>query len=56
VHSGQVWANAQQMDCLIDAVAQVPAVRLVNAKGANLLSKREEEVVRQNVAPDSRWS
>jgi len=28
-------------------VAQVPAVRLVNAKGANLLSKREEEVVRQ---------
>ena len=46
VHNGQVWANAQQMDCLIDAVAQVPAVRLVNAKGANLLSKREEEVVR----------
>ena len=47
VHSGQVWANARQLDCLIDAVAQVPAVRLVNAKGANLLSKREEEVVRQ---------
>jgi DNA-binding NarL/FixJ family response regulator len=47
VHSGQVWANAQQMECLVDAVAQVPAVRLVNAKGANLLSKREEEVVRQ---------
>jgi len=47
VHSGQVWANAQQLDCLIDAVAQVPTVRLVNAKGASLLSKREEEVVRQ---------
>ena len=47
VHNGQVWANAQQLDCLIDAVAQVPTVRLVNAKGANLLSKREEEVVRQ---------
>ncbi|MFI5107882.1 MAG: LuxR C-terminal-related transcriptional regulator [Terriglobales bacterium] len=47
VHSGQVWANARQLDCLIDAVAQVPTVRLVNAKGANLLSKREEEVVRQ---------
>jgi len=47
VHSGQVWANALQLNCLIDAVAQVPAVRLVNAKGANLLSKREEEVVRQ---------
>ncbi len=47
VHSGQVWANARQLDCLIDAVAQVPTVRLVNAKGASLLSKREEEVVRQ---------
>ncbi len=47
VHSGQVWANALQMNCLIDAVAQVSAVRLVNAKGTNLLSKREEEVVRQ---------
>jgi DNA-binding NarL/FixJ family response regulator len=46
VHSGQVWANAEQMDCLIDAVAQVPSVRLVNAKGASLLSKREEDVVR----------
>ena len=47
VHSGQVWANARQLDCLIDAVAKVPTARLVNAKGANLLSKREEEVVRQ---------
>jgi len=46
VHNGQVWANAEQMNCLVDAVAQVPTVRLVNAKGANLLSKREEEVVR----------
>ncbi len=47
VHSGQVWANARQLDCLIDAVAQAPAVRLANAKGASLLSKREEEVVRE---------
>jgi two-component system, NarL family, nitrate/nitrite response regulator NarL len=42
VHGGQVWANARQLDCLVDAVAQVHTVRLVNAKGANLLSKREE--------------
>jgi DNA-binding NarL/FixJ family response regulator len=47
VHSGQVWANAQQLDCLVDAVAQAPNVRLVNAKGLNLLSKRENEVVWQ---------
>ncbi|MGC2323631.1 MAG: response regulator transcription factor [Terriglobales bacterium] len=46
VHDGQVWANARQLDCLVDAVAQVPTVRLINAKGFNLLSKREEEVAR----------
>lgn len=46
VDSGQIWANAWQLNCLVDAVAQAPAVRLVNAKGASLLSKREEEVVR----------
>ena len=47
VHRGQVWANAQQLNCLIDAVVQAPPVRLVNAEGVNLLSKREEDVVRQ---------
>ncbi|HYN15457.1 MAG TPA: response regulator transcription factor [Terriglobales bacterium] len=47
VHGGQVWANAQQLDCLVDAVAQAPTVRLVNAKGFNVLSKREEEVMRR---------
>ena len=47
VHRGQVWANTQQLNFLIDAVAQAPPVRLVNTKGVNLLSKREEEVVRQ---------
>ena len=46
VYNGEVWANAQQFNCLVDAVAQVPNVRLVNAKGTSLLSRREEEVVR----------
>jgi len=46
IHGGQVWANTKQMNSLIDAVAQVPTVRLINAKGVNLLSRREEEVVR----------
>ena len=46
VHDGQVWANAQQMNSVIDALAQAPNVRLINTKGANILSKREEEVVR----------
>jgi DNA-binding NarL/FixJ family response regulator len=47
VHGGQVWANAQQLNCLIDALAQAHTVRFANAKGFNLLSKREEEVVQQ---------
>ena len=47
VHRGQIWANAQQLNYLIDAVEQAPPVRLVNAKGVNLLSKREEEVMQQ---------
>jgi len=46
VHNGDVWANAQQMNCLVDALALAPNVRLINAKGAYLLSKREEGVVR----------
>ena len=46
VHGGQVWVNAQQLDWLVNAVSQTHTVRLVSAKGFDLLSKREEEVVR----------
>jgi DNA-binding NarL/FixJ family response regulator len=45
VHSGQVWANAEQIDYLIELVSQVPSLRVVNARGANLLTPREEQVV-----------
>jgi DNA-binding NarL/FixJ family response regulator len=43
VHEGQIWASAGDLEQLISAV-QMP-LRLVNAAGANLLSKREREVV-----------
>jgi DNA-binding NarL/FixJ family response regulator len=46
VHNGQVWANAQQLNCLVDALAQAHTVRLAEAKqGSSLLSKREQQVV-----------
>jgi len=45
VHRGQIWANSRQLEYLLEAVAQAPSLRLVNADGRNLLSKREEEVV-----------
>lgn len=45
VHAGQVWANNQQMQYLIEAVTQVPSLRMVTASGLKLLTAREEQVV-----------
>jgi len=45
VADGQVWANTEQMRFLLDLVAGVPSVRVVNLRGAQLLTPREEQVV-----------
>jgi len=45
VARGQVWINSQQVLFLLDALTQVPALRVVNAKGKSLLTPREEQVV-----------
>ncbi len=45
VHRGQVWANDEQLHYLLDAVAQVPSLRVVDARGMKLLTPREEQVV-----------
>ena len=45
VARGQVWINSQQVLYLLDAMTQVPALRVVNAKGKSLLTPREEQVV-----------
>jgi DNA-binding NarL/FixJ family response regulator len=45
VHQGQVWANSEQLRYLIEVVAQVPSLMVVNASGAKLLTPREEQVV-----------
>jgi len=45
VHHGQVWANSQQLQYLIDVVTQVPSLRIVNAGGSKLLTARQEQVV-----------
>ena len=45
VHQGQVWANSEQVQYLIEAVGQVPSLRVVNASGVKLLTPREEQVV-----------
>jgi two-component system nitrate/nitrite response regulator NarL len=46
VHNGQVWANSQQLGYLLDALSTSMPIHLQDARGANILSKREEDVVR----------
>jgi DNA-binding NarL/FixJ family response regulator len=45
VHQGQVWANSEQLQYLLETVTQVPSLRMVNARGLRLLTPREEQVV-----------
>ena len=46
VHSGHIWANADELTAVMEAFAQLAPLRVVNADGMRLLTKREEEVVR----------
>jgi len=45
VSRGQIWANTEQMQYLVDVITQVPSLRVVNARGRKLLTPREEQVV-----------
>ena len=47
VHCGQVWANSQQLGYILEALSLTMPMRLQGAHGMDLLSKREESVVRQ---------
>jgi DNA-binding NarL/FixJ family response regulator len=44
VNGGQVWANSQQLNLIVDALAHAMPFRVTNAKGEGLLAKREHEV------------
>jgi DNA-binding NarL/FixJ family response regulator len=46
VHAGQVWANSEQLLQVLSTLSQHTAFRVLNADGAHLLTKREEDVVR----------
>jgi DNA-binding NarL/FixJ family response regulator len=45
VADGQVWANTEQLNFLLDLVSQVPSLRILNSRGQLLLTPREEQVV-----------
>lgn len=46
VHEGQIWADTRAMSVAVEALASVPSVRALDARGLSLLSKRELQVVR----------
>jgi DNA-binding NarL/FixJ family response regulator len=45
VHRGEIWANNQQLHFLLEAIAEVPSLPVVNSNGKKLLTAREEQVV-----------
>ncbi len=45
VASGEIWANAEQMNHLVELIAERPLLRVLNHRGEKLLTAREEEVV-----------
>jgi DNA-binding NarL/FixJ family response regulator len=45
VGAGQVWANSEQLNLLVDMFSGTPSMRVVNSGGRSLLTPREEQVV-----------
>jgi len=45
VTAGEVWANTEQLNYLVDLVSEAPSRRVLNASGSRLLTPREEQVV-----------
>jgi len=46
VHKGQIWANSAELHYVIEALCESAPIRMVDAAGGAILSKREEDVVR----------
>jgi DNA-binding NarL/FixJ family response regulator len=47
VHSGQIWADSEQMEVILQALVEVKPMRVTNLRGTCLLTKREEQVATQ---------
>lgn len=45
VAGGEIWVDAEQMRYVVDALACVPSLRVLNSDGRKLLTPREEQVV-----------
>jgi DNA-binding NarL/FixJ family response regulator len=45
VAEGQIWANTEQLNYILELISEVPSLRVLNSSGDNLLTPREEQVV-----------
>jgi DNA-binding NarL/FixJ family response regulator len=45
VAAGQIWANSEQLNYVMDLISEVPSLRVLNSHGKRLLTPREEQVV-----------
>ena len=45
VVAGEIWANTEQLNYLMDFISEVPSLRVLNSRGRRLLTPREEQVV-----------
>ncbi|MFZ0860861.1 MAG: response regulator transcription factor [Candidatus Sulfotelmatobacter sp.] len=45
VAAGQIWANTEQLNYVMDLISEVPSLRVLNSRGSRLLTPREEQVV-----------
>ncbi len=46
IHAGQIWASSSELTEIVDALSQLAPMRVVSSDGTQLLTKREEDVVR----------
>jgi two-component system, NarL family, nitrate/nitrite response regulator NarL len=44
IHDGEIWISNAQIEYVVDALVQAPALRIVKGTGQNFLSKRELEI------------
>jgi DNA-binding NarL/FixJ family response regulator len=49
VYAGQIWASSQELQWIVKALGDREPVRIFNAKGIPILTKREDEIVRMVV-------
>jgi DNA-binding NarL/FixJ family response regulator len=45
VAAGQIWANSEQLNYVMDLISEAPSLRVLNSRGNSLLTPREEQVV-----------